>query len=87
MTRSDRTLGNALCLPLALGMHMSATGCRRDADSAARPNIVLIIIDTLRADKLGSYGYPRETSPEIDALASRGVLFETTIAQSSGTNM
>jgi len=39
------------------------------------PNIVLIGVDTLRADHLKCYGYGRETSPEIDALAKEGVLF------------
>jgi arylsulfatase A-like enzyme len=39
-------------------------------------NIVLITIDALRADHLGAYGYPRNTSPNIDALATRSVLFE-----------
>jgi arylsulfatase A-like enzyme len=42
----------------------------------ARPNIVLITADTLRADHLGSYGYIRPTSPAIDALAEDGLLFE-----------
>jgi arylsulfatase A-like enzyme len=41
-----------------------------------RRNVLLITIDTLRADHLGSYGYPRATSPNIDALARRGVRFE-----------
>jgi arylsulfatase A-like enzyme len=41
-----------------------------------RLNVVLVTIDTLRADHLGAYGYERATSPRIDALASRGVLFE-----------
>ena len=39
-------------------------------------NVVLITIDTLRADHLGSYGYRRPTSPRIDALARNGALFE-----------
>jgi len=39
-------------------------------------NIVWIVIDTLRADRLGCYGYFRDTSPTIDRLASEGVLFE-----------
>ena len=39
-------------------------------------NVLLITIDTLRADHLGSYGYSRPTSPNIDDLARRGVLFE-----------
>ena len=39
-------------------------------------NVVLITIDTLRADHLGAYGYGRPTSPRIDALARTGTLFE-----------
>lgn len=41
-----------------------------------RPNFVLISLDTQRADHLGCYGYGRDTSPFIDSLAARGVLFE-----------
>jgi len=40
------------------------------------PNLLLISVDALRADHLGCYGYPRPTSPHIDALAARGVLLE-----------
>jgi arylsulfatase A-like enzyme len=50
-----------------------------------KPNIVLIIIDTLRADKLGCYGSSVEASPEIDELAREGLVFEKVIAQSSWT--
>ncbi len=39
-------------------------------------NILLLTIDTLRPDHLGTYGYRRATSPSIDALAKRGVVFE-----------
>jgi len=39
-------------------------------------NVVLITIDTLRADHLGAYGYGRPTSPRIDSLARSGALFE-----------
>ena len=38
-------------------------------------NVVLISIDTLRADHLGSYGYSRPTSPFLDSLAEEGLLF------------
>ena len=41
------------------------------------PNILLITIDTLRADHLSSYGYPLKTSPAIDYLAERGVRFSS----------
>ena len=53
--------------------------------AAERPNIVLIIIDTLRADRLGAYGYRSPTSPEIDSLAQNGVRFERVISQSTWT--
>jgi choline-sulfatase len=46
------------------------------ACAAALPDIFLITVDTLRADHLGCYGYPVNTSPTIDALASRSLLFE-----------
>jgi arylsulfatase A-like enzyme len=51
----------------------------------AHPNILLISIDSLRSDHLHSYGYPRETSPAIDALAREGVRFATAISSSSWT--
>ena len=38
--------------------------------------VILLVIDTLRADHLGCYGYHRETSPNLDRLAREGVLFE-----------
>jgi arylsulfatase A-like enzyme len=47
------------------------------------PNILVIVVDTLRADHLSSYGYSRATSPNIDRLARNGVLFENAIAPSS----
>ncbi len=47
--------------------------------------VILISLDTLRADHLSSYGYHRNTSPNIDELARDGVLFENTYAQCSWT--
>jgi len=52
---------------------------------ASHPNVALIVVDTLRADHLGAYGYPRPTSPRIDAVARDGVLFERASAPSSWT--
>jgi arylsulfatase A-like enzyme len=48
-------------------------------------NVVFVLVDTLRADRLGAYGYSRETSPHLDALAGRGVRFENVESQSSWT--
>ncbi len=49
------------------------------------PDIVLVVIDTLRADHLGAYGYARPTSPAIDALAAKGALFERAYSHAGWT--
>jgi arylsulfatase A-like enzyme len=71
----------AVCLILATGVGWVSCGQRH----RARPNVVLFIIDTLRADALGCYGAELEVSPELDALASRGVRFDNVYAQNSWT--
>jgi arylsulfatase A-like enzyme len=43
---------------------------------APRPSVLLLTVDTLRADHLGAWGYPRATSPVLDQLAREGVRFE-----------
>ena len=48
-------------------------------------NVILVVIDTLRADHLSCYGYPRATSPWIDRLAAEGALFEHAIVQKPST--
>ena len=50
-----------------------------------RPNVILISLDTLRADHLGAYGYERDTSPNLDRLFEEGVLFENCVSTSSWT--
>ncbi len=55
----------------------------------AKPNILVITIDTMRADHLGCYGYFRDTSPHIDALAKESIVFEncnTPMAQTLPTH-
>lgn len=51
----------------------------------ARPSVVLIVIDTLRADGLGMYGMDLPTSPELDRLASKGVVFDRVVSQCTWT--
>jgi arylsulfatase A-like enzyme len=58
---------------LLLAIAALTTGC---GEASPPPNLLLISIDTLRADHLGCYGYMRPTSPFLDRLASQGVLFE-----------
>lgn len=53
--------------------------------AATQPNIILIIIDTLRSDHLGCYGYRRSTSPAMDAIAAEGVRFDQAISAASWT--
>ena len=54
----------------------------RDRDDL---NVLFVLVDTLRADRLGSYGYERDTSPNIDALAATGLRFAQHVSQSSWT--
>ncbi len=48
-------------------------------------NVLMLTIDTLRAERLGVYGYERDTSPHLDSLAASGVRFERHLSQSSWT--
>ncbi|MEE9608056.1 MAG: sulfatase [Myxococcota bacterium] len=81
-----RQAGSLRRLLLAL---LLASGCGEgDAPPSQKGdplNVLLISVDTLRADHLSSYGYKHETSPSIDHLAREGVLFRNAIAQRGGT--
>ena len=66
-----------LCAVAVIG-GLFATGCHR---APARPNIVLIVVDSLRPNALGCYGATPSVSPNIDRLAAAGVRFERAIAQ------
>jgi arylsulfatase A-like enzyme len=68
-------------------------GCKRDKEDkgpqprpSKRPNLVFIVIDTLRADHCGSYGYPRNTTPNLDALGREGFLFRNAISSAPWTS-
>src|SRR4030067_1187147 len=66
--------------PLAFHVLLCLPSCRREgADAAPKVPIVLLSIDTLRADHLACYGYGLETSPSIDRFAGESVLFENAI--------
>ncbi|HEY8020748.1 MAG TPA: sulfatase, partial [Thermoanaerobaculia bacterium] len=57
----------------------------RPRTASPPPNVVVYLVDTLRADRLGCYGSARPTSPAVDAFARGATLFERAIAQSSWT--
>jgi len=56
-----------------------------DGKAGDKPPVILIMVDTLRADRLGSYGYSKAATPNLDALAKDGVQFDLTFAQASWT--
>ena len=65
-----------LCAALACG----------PGEPPAPPSVLLITIDTLRADHLSAYAHSRRTSPNLDALAAQGALFEVAYSESNTTN-
>ena len=69
-------LATAACPGPGAGAKRPSAAPPRLAPPGNGLNVLLITIDTLRADHLGAYGYARATSPRIDALARRGTVFE-----------
>src|SRR5437899_12751914 len=68
---------------VAVTILVPAVGCRAGAlrsSSPERPNVLLVTIDTLRADHVGCYGDKDASTPAIDELAARGVRLETVVA-------
>lgn len=79
-----RRIGPPLSI-LSILVLVVATGAallprERSAPVRTRPNIILLSIDTLRADRVGCYGYDRGTTPALDAFAGGGVRFERAYA-------
>jgi arylsulfatase A-like enzyme len=75
-------LGVACLLALVAGGLLA--GCRLPIQRG-RWNVLVVLVDTLRADRLGAYGYQRETSPHFDALAAESHLFTAARAQAPCT--
>jgi arylsulfatase A-like enzyme len=69
---------------LGIGLAAWGVGCQQGSD-AERPNVILISIDSLRADHLSCYGYDQPTSPQIDRLAIEGARFRTAVSSTSWT--
>lgn len=72
-------------IPAGRSLHERILTSRLQPVNLDLPNIILIVMDTVRADHLSAYGYARETSPFLDQLAAAGVVFENAIASSSNS--
>jgi arylsulfatase len=75
-------------MALALVLAALMPACSRSpvaGGTQPQSNVLIVIVDTLRADRLGTYGAERNTSPTIDALASESVLFETAVTSAPRT--
>lgn len=76
-------LPQTLRASLVAGLALLAACSKNEPE---RPkNVLLVVVDTLRSNRLHCYGYERETSPNIDALAARGTLYEQNRAQACWT--
>jgi arylsulfatase len=81
-TRGDEPTAESIALRAVPPIATSGAALARE-----RPNLVLITIDTLRADHLDLYGYARETAPNLRDFAAGGAVFETAIAQAPATQL
>jgi arylsulfatase A-like enzyme len=61
------------------------SACTISNDTVNRPNLILIVVDNLRADRVGIYGHDRRTTPTLDGLGRQGVVFENAFAPASWT--
>ena len=73
----SRRSGHRLCRWAAVSLMLTVSlGCAPEADDPPQWNVVLIVVDTWRADHLRLYGYDRATTPYLDELARKAVIFE-----------
>ena len=74
----------------AIACMIGSLGCRRASEAPRsltlpNANVLLITLDTTRADRIGAYGYARAETPRLDRLAEDGVLFETAVTPTAFT--
>jgi len=80
-----RILGRVLGLALGLAL-VPLAGCRSEDGPREARHVVLVVVDTLRADHVGLYGYGRDVTPRLDAFArERGVVFDAARATAPWT--
>src|SRR4051812_39421089 len=77
---------SVLCaLSIAIASTVGCDGSRRAKATAREPNVLLVVVDTLRADRLGCYGNKRGLTPRIDGLAESGARFESCFSHAPWT--
>ncbi len=76
---------SVLAVGLSSGLLIGIYGEKKKQSET--PSIILITVDTLRADHLGCYGYSRNTSPNIDKFAQDGLLFENCLSHAPETRL
>ena len=82
--RVSALLATAFALAL-LYLRLPESGARGERPLCEGCNVVVISFDTVRADHLGAYGYERPTSPNVDALASKSIVFDRAVSQAPWT--
>lgn len=80
--RRTRTMLRPAALLTIAALALGAVAC---GGSSPPGPVILILVDTLRADHMSLYGYERETTPRIDALASQGAVFENAFSAAAWT--
>ncbi len=78
----------ALCIFLTILTRLLVTmGCSPTSSTSQyeRPNMIVVLVDALRRDHLGLYGYDKPTSPFLDSMASNGLVFDDAWSQGSQT--
>ncbi len=81
--RRLRPHGGMLATAIAMAFLASAGGCGGEPPGARA--VLLVTIDTLRADHVGTYGYPRDVSPSLDRYFARGAVFEYAFSTATET--
>ena len=69
--RQARTVGALLVAALLAGLLLAPVSCSK----GNKQNVIILMVDTLRADHLGFHGYERATSPNLDRFAARAAAF------------
>ena len=85
LSRPRSNAGHSLRQRLYLALLLTLVACSRAESGRPRPDVLFLVIDTLRADRLGAYGNERGLSPVMDQIAKEGTVFRAASAQAPWT--